>query len=110
MRLLEFALTAEDDNFAELAGLELLPLASGVFTSFSTSAEVVYISSEDHPQELLPNLEDQFLDEKIAKDTLESLRVVAKKGRVSSVPLNLRTIKNFTVHFCFFVSAMSPLS
>ena len=83
MRLLEFSLTAEDENFAELAGLELLPLASGVFTSFSTSAKAVYISSEDHPRELLPKLEDQFLDETIPKDILESLRVVAKKGRVS---------------------------
>ena len=83
IRLLEFSLAAEDDNFAELAGLELLPLASGVFTSFSTSAKAVYISSEDHPRELLPNLEDQFLDETIPKDILESLRVVAKKGRVN---------------------------
>ena len=83
MRLLEFSLTSEDDNFAELAGLELLPLASGVFTSFSTSAKAVYISSEDHPRELLPKLEDQFLDETIPKDILESLRVVAKKGRVN---------------------------
>ena len=84
MRLLESSLTAEDDNFAQLAGLELLPLASGVFTSFSTSAEAVYIyiSSEDHPRELLPNLEDQFLDENIPKEILETLRVVAKKGRV----------------------------
>ena len=82
MRLLEFSLAAEDENFAELAGLELLPLASGVFTSFSTSTEAVYISSEDHPRELFPSLEDQFLDENIPKEILERLRVVAKKGRV----------------------------
>ena len=82
MRLLEFPLTSEDYNFAELAGLELLPLASGVFTSFSTSAKAVYISSEDHPRELLPKLEDQFLDENIPKEISERLRVVAKKGRV----------------------------
>ena len=84
MCLLKFALSAEDDNFTELGGLELLPLASGVFTSFSTSCEAVYISSEDHPHELLPNLEDQFLDEKIPKEILERLRVVAKKGIVDT--------------------------
>ena len=85
LRLLKFALSGEDDSFTELGGLELLPLANGVFTSFSISSEAVYISSEDHPQELLPNLEDQFLDQKIPEDILESLRVVAKKGRVDIV-------------------------
>ena len=85
MRLLKFALSGEDDSFTELGGLELLPLANGVFTSFSISSEAVYISSVDHPQELLPNLEDQFLDQKISEDILESLRVVAKKGRVDIV-------------------------
>ena len=78
--LLMFVLSAEDDNYAKLEGLELLPLASGVFRSFSNSSETVYIASSDHPRKLFSNLEDHFLDKEIPENLLRGLQVVANKG------------------------------
>ncbi|XP_068723196.1 sacsin-like isoform X3 [Montipora capricornis] len=78
--LLMFVLSAEDDNYAKLEGLELLPLASGVFRSFSYSSETIYIASSDHPRELFPNIEDHFLDKEIPEDLLRGLQTVANKG------------------------------
>lgn len=80
LRLLMFVLSAADDNYAKLEGLELLPLASGVFRSFSNSSEPVYIVSSDQPRELFPNLEDHFLGQEIPEDLLRDLQTVANKG------------------------------
>ena len=80
LRLLMFVLSAADNNYAKLEGLELLPLASGVFRSFSNSSEPVYIVSSDQPRELFPNLEDHFLGQEIPEDLLRDLQTVANKG------------------------------
>ncbi|KAL9966873.1 hypothetical protein ACROYT_G025009 [Oculina patagonica] len=78
--LLQFVL--KDDMFSELLGLELLPVSNGLFTSFSNSDEGtnIYISSPEHPPELLPGLQDQFLDQGIDENLLRSLRAVADQG------------------------------
>ena len=51
LHLLEFVLS--DQAYSELLGLELLPLQSGAFLPFSSSAcdqDVIYIASEEHPR------------------------------------------------------------
>ena len=76
--LLKFVL--KDEKFKEVLGLELLPVSNGLFTSFSDSADAIYISSPEHPGELLPCLKDRFLDQDIDDSLLQSLKVVAQQG------------------------------
>ncbi|KAL9966872.1 hypothetical protein ACROYT_G025008 [Oculina patagonica] len=76
--LLKFVL--KDENVSELLGLELLPVSNGLFTSFSNSGEAIYISSPQHPRELLPCLQDRFLDRDIDEKLLRSLQAVAEQG------------------------------
>ena len=77
--LLQFCLT--DCEFDALHGLELLPLSSGVFTTFSNQADAIYISSPEHPKELLPGLSHRFLDEEVNPDIFQKLKAAAKQGR-----------------------------
>ena len=76
--LLKFVL--KDCDFSELLGLELLPLSSENFTSFTNSGKAVYISSPAHPRELLPCLHGRFLDQSIHEDLLRKLEAVATQG------------------------------
>lgn len=80
--LLQFCLT--DCNFDALHDLELLPLSSGTFTTFSNQADVIYISSPEHPKELLPGLSHRFLDEGVNADILQKLKAAARQGRTLS--------------------------
>ena len=77
--LLQFCLT--DDKFDALHGLELLPLSSGTFTTFSDQADVVYISSPEHPKELLPGLSHRFLDDRLNASIFQKLKAAAQQGR-----------------------------
>ena len=76
--LLQFCLT--DYKFDALHGLELLPLSSGTFTTFSNQADVIYISSPEHPKELIPGLSHRFLDEEVNADIFQMLKAAAKQG------------------------------
>ena len=78
LTLLQFVL--RDGSFADLLGLELLPIASGIFTCFSNSAETIYICSPEHPRKLLPCLDHRLLDQDLSDNLLRSLEKVAKKG------------------------------
>ena len=92
LRLLKFILNGKDTKFVHLIGLELLPTASGVFTSFSNVDEAIYISSAEHPRELLPGLQHRFLDQEISENLFRILEAVAKKGMndvVDSLPLKI---------------------
>ena len=84
--LLQFCLT--DYEFGALHGLELLPLSSGTFTTFSKQADVIYISLPEHPRELLPGLSHRFLDEKVNADILQKLKAAAKQGRTLASSFN----------------------
>ena len=86
--LLQFVINCDDNNFVELLGLELLPVASGDFVPFSNSGETIYISSPDHRQELLPGLQHRFLDQNIDENLLRGLEAVAKEG--TKVGIDLR--------------------
>ena len=76
--LLQF--TLHDGDFEHLRGLQLLPLSSGEFVKSERSARPVYISSPKHPQELLPRLEDHFMDTNIHEDILQKFQIVTSKG------------------------------
>ena len=76
--LLKFVL--KDGYFSDLLGLELLPISNEQFMSFSSTGEVVYISSLAHPRELLPCPQHKFLDESIEEELSRMLDEVAKEG------------------------------
>ena len=76
--LLKFVL--KDSRYSELIGLELLPISNEQFTSFSSSGEAVYICSPAHPHELLPCLQQRFLDKNIDDDLLRNMEAVATQG------------------------------
>ena len=83
LSLLKFVL--KDDRLCELVGLELLPISDGNFTYFAklddNSADTtIFITSPEHPPELLPTLRDRFLDQPLEDDILRQLEEVAKKG------------------------------
>ena len=71
-------------------GLQLLPLANGGFHTFYTNPRradrVIYMATADHPQILLPGMEDNFLESDIDEDILKALAKAACKG---TLPLKL---------------------
>ena len=78
LSLLRFVL--EDDDFPELLGLVFLPVSDGTFTTFTKSAEAVYITSPEHPQELVPGLRQRFLDQDVDESILRKLKTIAERG------------------------------
>ena len=78
LSLLRFVL--EDDDFLELLGLVLLPVSDGTFTTFTNSAEAVYIASPEHPRELVPGVRERFLDQDVDESILRKLKAIAEKG------------------------------
>ena len=83
LSLLAFIVNCIDENFADLIGLELLPVSSGAFKCFSPLSncdQAVYVCSPDHPREMFPSLDHQFLDQDLDGNLLEMMEKVAKKG------------------------------
>lgn len=84
--LLEFIIM--DRNFAELAGLPLLPLADETFQEFRSDVHgydpksSILIASRSHPRSLIPGSDHRFLDERAEGSVLETLRSVA--GEIES--------------------------
>ena len=77
LSLLRFVL---EDDFPELLGLVLLPVSDGTFTTFTKSAQAVYITSPEHPQELVPGLRQRFLDQDVDESILRKLKTIAERG------------------------------
>jgi len=69
-----------DDDFPKLHGLVLLPVSDGTFTTFTKSAEAVYITSPEHPRELVPGLRERFLNQDVDESILKKLKTIAEKG------------------------------
>jgi len=84
-KLLLLGFCLGDCQFADLCELELLPLSSGAFTTFSNQGERIYISLPDHPRELLPGLRHRFVDETVGGDIIQKLKCAARQGKVFSV-------------------------
>ena len=83
LNLLAFILNCIDENFADLIGLELLPISSGTFKCFASPSvcdEAVYVCSPDHPRKMFPCLDHQFLDQNLDQNLLGMMEKVAKKG------------------------------
>ena len=83
LTLLAYILNCIDESFADLIGLELLPVSSGAFKCFASPSicdEAVYVCSPDHPRKMFPCLDHQFLDQNLHGNLLEMMEKVAKKG------------------------------
>ena len=83
LNLLAFILNCTDENFADLIGLELLPVSSGAFKCFaspSNNDEPVYVCSPDHPRKMFPCVDHQLLDQDLDRNLLEMVEKVAMKG------------------------------
>lgn len=79
LRLLKYV--QRDDMFTELLDLELLPICDGNFVPFANSADgAIYVTSSDHPPELLPGLRHRLLAQDLDEKTLRKLEDVAEKG------------------------------
>lgn len=83
----------KQNKYEYLDGLELLPLANGEFTNFFSNPKranrFVYISTGDHPPNILPRVDDNFLDPHLDQDVKNSLIKAATKG------------KHFTTNYIF---------
>ena len=100
LKLLEFILNCEDKDFAGLLGLELLPVSSGAFKSFSNCAETVYICSPDHPRKMFPCLDHQFLDQDLTQNLFKILKAAAKKGMNDLTELRTKLCLRLFQSFC----------
>jgi len=82
MRLFRYLL--KPGKYDLLDGLELLPIANGGFRTLHSNPRraegPVYMGSSEHPQTLLPGLDDDLLDIDIDPDILDMLRNAAVKG------------------------------
>ena len=78
--LLKFSLS--DGQFSNLEGLQLLPLSNGDIVKFEETARTVFISSREHPQELLPGLDGRFLDRDVDEEILDNLCKAVNQGTV----------------------------
>jgi len=85
----------KDEQFSDLLGLELLPVTNGRFISFSNTDQAIYICSPEHPRELLPGLQDRFLDQDIDDSLFQSLQAVSKQG-TDMTRVNSTTSWNYT--------------
>ena len=83
-KLLLLKYVLQDSCFGDLYNLDLLPLSNGTFTRFvqkdHSPCQPLYVSSEEHPQSLLPGLDHLFLDSSIKEDIRQQLETVATEG------------------------------
>ena len=90
MTILSYCL--EDIRYAELEGLELLPLASKCFTKFKSNDrnDQLYLCSKDIPYTLLPRLEHMMVDNEIP--IFKELKDVAQSGLTQLQVLGVREV------------------
>ena len=83
--LLEFIL--KDEDFPDLEGLQMLPLANSQFDIFSRreGTPKVYLPNRDHPRELLPKLERNLIAEGLNETVLKKLNNLASEGESYSM-------------------------
>ena len=85
-----------DEQYEDLNGLKLLPLANGVFHSFYSgysAAQACYVCSDQHPHSLLPNLDDHIVDlSGIHEDLHTELLSVASSGKTQLQQLDAMSV------------------
>ena len=73
-------------HFDLIDRLQLLPLSHGGFTEFfyinKKKERTIFISHDDHNQDLLPGVEDRFLDNDVDEDIKSLLHKLAKRGKL----------------------------
>ena len=79
-KLLLLRYSLSDRQFADLYGLQLLPLANGTFAKFGSRTNTIYIDSPKHPRELFPGIDHRLLDKHIDVDILQNLEDAALQG------------------------------
>lgn len=79
-KLLLLRYSLSDRQFADLYGLQLLPLANGTFAKFGSRTNTIYIDSPKHPRELFPGIDHRLLDKHIDVDILQNLEDAAFQG------------------------------
>jgi len=84
LNLLNYILVSSDKLPADrLVGVKLLPLDDGNWIAFKqlTSSNVIYLTSPEHPQSLLPGLNRYFVrSTDVDPNMLEALRKLADQG------------------------------
>lgn len=82
-RLLLLGYILKDEDFPDLEGIQMLPLANGQFDIFTKrpAASTVYIPSDDHPRSLLPGMERHLVMDNLDKVVVEKLKKLAIEGR-----------------------------
>ena len=103
--LLDFILH-DNPQPEELNGIALLPLASGEFVSFtkhchdSDPSSSIFVSDDSCTEDLLPNMEDRFLDKNIPKATYEKLVAMATSSLDEVNPTQMTTLTPELVVAC----------
>ena len=88
LKLLQYCLS--DEDYSDLGGLVLIPLANGEFASFSDSS-ARYVCSKNFPQDLLPQKTDLLVN--VSNEVLQKrLLKVATSGHTALKLLNAQTV------------------
>ena len=84
-----------DEDYSDLHGLELLPVADNTFKSFSTSryANECYICRQHFSRKLLPNIDSELVDlSDIDQELHSDLLKVANSSKTQLRPLSVSTV------------------
>ncbi|KAL2081508.1 hypothetical protein ACEWY4_023361 [Coilia grayii] len=95
LSLLEYVLS--DGKYEELEGLQLLPLTSGIFKTFSDRDDcTALIDNKEFPRELLPFCKARFVSQELSPNSLCHLRNLATKGLFKIINLDTQNVADFT--------------
>ena len=88
-----------DNNFQDLAGLQLIPLADGSFQQFQKTSSFYtdgcYVCTSENPSALLPGLENKLINVYEEDRTLHSLLCsIARSGYTQLTMLNCQQVAN----------------
>ena len=76
--LLQYVL--KDQDFGDLSGLMLLPLANGKFIYFKWGMYELFLANEECPKKLLPGLEHRLIADDLSEELTHQLTKVVNEG------------------------------
>ena len=76
--LLQYVL--KDQDFGDLSGLMLLPLANGKFIYFKRGMYELFLANEECPKKLLPGLEHRLIADDLSEELTRQLTKVVNEG------------------------------